>query len=176
MTRDIRFPALLLAIPAMLACSLLQAGAEPEGVVIELAEDISPAPDSFSLVELHPPQGDLSALLAAHAGLAAEAGRRPFVEFSAEWCPSCRLLDRGLEDARMIDAFRGTYILRLDIDEWKSRLSRAGFFVVGVPVFFEVDETGDPTGRNLTGAAWGPDVPENMAPVLREFFRGAGEE
>jgi hypothetical protein len=31
---------------------------------------------------------------------------------------------------------------------------------------------GLPTGRVLTGAAWGEDVVENMAPVLGEFFAG----
>jgi thiol:disulfide interchange protein len=138
-----------------------------------IASDVSPAPDVFSVVEPAPPQGDLNALLTAHAERAAELDRRPFVEFTAEWCPSCVLLEQSLEDERMIEAFRGTYIIRLDIDEWKSRLSRTDFMVVGVPAFFEVDDNGQSTGRTLTGAAWGPDVPENMAPVLQEFFQTA---
>jgi hypothetical protein len=159
---------------AILSCSLLakERGAPP--VVTEMASDVSPAPDIFSVVELIPPQGDLNALLTVHAERAAELDRRPFVEFTAEWCPSCVLLEQSLEDERMTEAFRGIYIIRLDIDEWKSRLARTDFIVVGVPAFFEVDGDGQPTGRTLTGAAWGPDVPENMAPVLQEFFQTAG--
>jgi thiol-disulfide isomerase/thioredoxin len=138
-----------------------------------MAEDVSPAPQAFSLVEVRPEQGDLVALLEAHAARAAELERRPFVEFSATWCPPCIALQRSLQDERMIEAFRGTYVIRLDIDEWEDHLAPAGFLVFGVPTFVEVDGDGRPTDRSLTGAAWGPDVPENMAPVLGEFFRGS---
>ena len=167
---------LSLAVLAVLSCSLLtkeEQTAAP-AVVTEIASDVSPAPESFSVVELRTPQGDLAALLAAHAERAGELERRPFVEFTAEWCPSCVLLEKSLEDERMIEAFQGTYIIRLDIDEWKSRLGRSDFVVVGVPAFFELDGDGRPTGRSLTGAAWGPDLPENMAPVLQAFFRPEG--
>jgi hypothetical protein len=70
----------------------------------------------------------------------------------------------------MIEAFRGIYLIRLDIDEWERSLPGSGFRVFGVPTFFEVDEKGLPTGRTLTGAAWGRDIVENMAPVLKQFF------
>ena len=170
------FWVLALAGVAVLACGLGGgANAEP-GRVDEIAADESPAPDAFSLVVLHPLQGDLPALLSAHAERAAEMDRRPFVEFTASWCPSCVLLERSLDDERMIEAFRGTYIMRMDIDEWKSRLGRTGFVVLGVPAFFEVGSGGEASGRSITGAAWGPDIPENMAPVLGEFFREGAEE
>jgi hypothetical protein len=71
----------------------------------------------------------------------------------------------------MVDAFQGTYIIRLDLDEWKGRLSDSGFLVPGVPMFFELGADGRQTGRILTGAAWGEDIPENMAPPLGEFFQ-----
>jgi thiol-disulfide isomerase/thioredoxin len=137
---------------------------------------LSPAPESFSLVTPHPDQGDLASLLAAYAGRAAELGRNPFVEFSAAWCPPCVALAENLDDPRIVEAFRGTYIIRLDYDEWKDRLSGTGFTVVGVPTFFELDGSGNPTGRIITGTAWGEDIPENMAPPLRAFFRGGSPE
>jgi thiol:disulfide interchange protein len=141
-----------------------------------VATDESPAPTSFTLVILHPSQGDLSSLLALHASLAAQLNRKPFVEFSADWCPPCQALAASLSDARMVEAFRGTYIIRLDLDEWKSKLARSGFTVLGVPTFFELDGDGRPSGRILTGAAWGEDIPENMAPPLKEFFQSASHE
>jgi thiol:disulfide interchange protein len=167
---------LALAGAAVVACSLGGGATAEAGRVDEIAADESPAPDAFSLVVLHPPQGDLPALLAAHAERAAEMERRPFVEFTASWCPSCVLLERSLDDERMIEAFRGTYIMRMDIDEWKSRLGRTDYVVLGVPAFFEVGTGGEASGRSITGAAWGPDIPENMAPVLREFFGEGAEE
>ena len=168
--RLIAFPAAALVV---LACSLAGGPTPGQGEVLEVATDESPVPDSFSLVILHPAQGDLTALLSAHAEIAAGLGRRPFVEFSADWCPSCVALAGSLQDERMVDAFQGTYIIRLDFDEWKSRLGGAGFVVLGVPTFFELDQEGGLTGRAFTGAAWGADVPENMAPILKEFFQGA---
>lgn len=41
----------------------------------------------------------------------------------------------------------GTYILQLDLDRWKSDLAGTGFNVRGIPIFFEVDASGKPTGR-----------------------------
>jgi len=138
--------------------------------------DESPAPDSFTLVTLHASQGDLQPLLEAHADLAAGLQRKPFVEFSAEWCPPCKALAASLSDPRMVEALRGTYIIRLDLDEWKSQLSRSGFNVLGVPVFFELDPDGHPSGRTISGGAWGEDIPENMAPPLKAFFKGASNQ
>lgn len=156
----------------LLACSLLMAPEAVDSQVVEIGVDQSPAPDSFTLILPHPSQGDLRALLAAHAQLADEQDRRPFVEFSAEWCPPCIRLAESLTDPRMVEAFRGVYLVRLDLDEWKSRLGTTDFIVLGVPTFFELGPDGGSTGRTITGAAWGADIPENMAPVLQEFFQG----
>jgi len=135
----------------------------------------SPSPEHFSMVAPHPRQGDLKTLLADHTQWAAQLGRSPCVEFSADWCPPCVALADSLAVPRMVEAFRGTYIVWLDYDEWKDLLSGTGFTVIGVPTFFELDGAGAPTGRLITGAAWGEDIPENMAPPLREFFPGASQ-
>jgi thiol:disulfide interchange protein len=166
----LRSLAFVIAVLAGLSCGSVGGATPATGAVNEMASDVSPAPESFSLVDLHPAEGDLPALLAAHAGQAATLERNPFVEFSATWCSSCAQLAHSLDDERMIEAFEGTYIIRLDLDEWKSRLSQTDFVVLGVPTFFEVDEEGRPTGRTITGAAWAENIPENMAPVLGEFF------
>jgi thiol:disulfide interchange protein len=167
----------LILLPAAVAlglgCSLLGRPGPSTETVVAIVTDVSPDPEAFSLVELHPSQGELSALLAAQATRATELGRRPFVEFSADWCPPCVALANSLSDQRMIEAFRGTYIVRLDLDEWQGRLSDSGFRVPGVPMFFELGGDGRPTGKILTGAAWNEDIPENMAPPLGEFFRAA---
>ncbi len=73
----------------------------------------------------------------------------------------------------MIDAFTGTYIIKLDFDYWNPKLSKTGFYVPGIPAFYEIDTDGKPTGRMITGAAWGEDIPENQAPPLKRFFNGA---
>ncbi|MBN1428975.1 MAG: hypothetical protein JXB07_11365 [Anaerolineae bacterium] len=132
----------------------------------------APGSDKFTLVRLEPSDGYLGDLLKVEAQKAQEAKQTPYVEFDADWCPPCRALSVSLSDERMIDAFEGTYIIRLDFDQWESALPKADFYVAGIPAFFEIDAEGKPTGRTITGAAWGEDIPENMAPPLKAFFRG----
>ena len=163
-------------IVTMLACSLLNS---PVPATEESADTATEEPSTgigFTVVTIHPSQGDLSSVLAFHAGQAAQLGQTPYAEFTAVWCPPCEALANSLTDDRMVDAFRGTYIIRVDIDEWKSQLHKAGFNVIGVPTFSELDENGRPSGRVITGAAWGEDIPENMAPPLKEFFQGSPQE
>lgn len=131
----------------------------------------SPAPDKFTLVQLERSDAALDSILKAEVEKAKEQGRHPYVEFYADWCPPCIALRKSLSDDRMVDAFSGTYIIQLDLDEWENELPEAGFDVPGIPIFFELDQDGKPTGRTISGGAWGEDIPENMAPPLKEFFQ-----
>ena len=131
----------------------------------------SPAPDHFTLVKVPNSNANLTSLLAAQAALAHQAGRRPFVDFYADWCGPCKSLEKNLGDPAMVAAFDGTYLIQLNLDEWKDRLPAAGFRVPGIPAFYAIDSQGKPTGRMITGAAWGEDIPANMAPPLQEFFQ-----
>jgi thiol-disulfide isomerase/thioredoxin len=126
----------------------------------------------FVTVELAPTQGDLVPLLRAEFGRARGKGLKPFVEFYADWCEPCRSLARSMSDARMIDAFTGTYIVKLNLDDWQDKLPPAGFMVKLIPSFYAFAEDGRPTGRVLTEKAWGRSVPANMAGPLKAFFQG----
>ncbi len=131
----------------------------------------SPAPDHFTLVKVPNSNANLTSLLAEQAALAQQAGRRPFVDFYADWCGPCKSLEKNLGDPAMVAAFDGTYLIQLNLDEWKDRLPAAGFRVPGIPAFYAINSQGKPTGRMITGAAWGEDIPANMAPPLQEFFQ-----
>ncbi|HEY7953678.1 MAG TPA: thioredoxin domain-containing protein [Polyangia bacterium] len=134
-----------------------------------LALAAQPAP--FTLEEITPAEGAFPAVLARELGRASAHHQTPFVWVSATWCGPCQKLKASLGDPRMKDAFSGTFIIHVDLDAWNAQLARAGFHVGGVPAFFALDAHGRPTGRTITGAAWQDDVPANMAPPLKAFFR-----
>lgn len=145
---------------------------------IAVGDTGSPRGDSLlQTVELTPAQGELKTLLKAQVAIAMARGLTPFVELGAPWCENCRLLDTSMHDARMIDAFRGTYLIRLDIDQWgKALLNSVGLSAdQGVPAIYAVDSSGHGVGQDITIglAAAIPDdwSPEKTAVALKGYFR-----
>jgi thiol-disulfide isomerase/thioredoxin len=134
--------------------------------------DESPAPDQFSVIAIGSGSAKLKDILQAEAQKALALGRDPYIEFYADWCPPCNAIKKNLGDPLMVEAFAGTYIIKLDTDVWGDKLSGLGIYVPGIPAFYELDENGKPTGRMITGAAWGEDIPANIAPPMKAFFEG----
>lgn len=147
---------------------------EPD-IIYELFDE-SPATEQFTVVRVGKTREKLLDILKVEAKKAFDSGRQPYVEFYADWCPPCNAIRESLGDERMIDAFTGTYIIKLDLDFWEIKLLGTGLNVNGIPAFFEIDSDGKPTGRTITGAAWGEDVPGNIAPPLKDFFNGGKSE
>jgi hypothetical protein len=128
--------------------------------------------DDFVIVHADRSQAP-SDIFAAAAVTAAARGMKPFVYATATWCGPCAKLNASMSDPRMKDAFRGTYVVKLDIDEFDEKvLGNLGMRVRAVPSFYELGADGTPTGRMLVGT-WKRDVPEDMAPMLKGFFRSA---
>lgn len=120
---------------------------------------------------LHPDdKTPLAARLEAAIAARDPATLVPVVYIGATWCGPCKAIKRYKDDPRMQAAFAGALVLELDSDEWPGAdLHALGLASDSVPVFFAVDAHGKGTGPRITGAAWGEDVPENMAPPLQRF-------
>ncbi len=131
-----------------------------------------PAPENFTIVELSPGDGELAGILRTECRKAGKLNRKPFVEFYADWCGASRQLRASLDDPLMEEAFNGTYLIWLNVDDWKERLAGTGMAVGVIPVFYALDDEGRPTGRKIDANAWGDNVPAVMAPVLKNFFDG----
>lgn len=123
---------------------------------------------SFELIPAD--KGPLPALLAAWHRKAVGAGRVPCVYLSASWCPPSVRLEKSLTDPRMQQAFRDVDAATFDVDVWASQLTDAGLVAHSVPIFFIIDADGRPVGPTITGAAWGENTVDNMAPPLERFF------
>ena len=129
----------------------------------------------FTEVRLHPTDGKLDEMLAAEAEKAVTAGLLPVVEFDADWCPPCQAINKHLEEKNelMLKAYDGTYIIKLDVDEWGWNNGKVEYFTVdAIPVYFKLDEQGKETGESIDGGAWNEDIPVNIAPVMDAFFHG----
>ena len=155
----------------LLACNFLFPPKETP--IPELEKKESAATNSMTIVRLHPSDGKLTDMLASEAKKAAELNQMPVVEFDATWCPPCQAIDKGIKEKNklVLDAYAGTYIIKLDVDEWGWRDSQLhDFDFDGIPVYFKLDADGRPTGETVDGNAWGENIPENFAPVMDKFF------
>jgi hypothetical protein len=114
----------------------------------------------------------LTALLREHTNAAELAKLRPFLEFGAAWCPPSRIFGDALEDPRMRSALAGVYLIRVDMDDFMNDSYVQELGPRSVPVFYELDAEGWPTGRTINGGAWGADTVENMSRTMSDFFAG----
>ena len=127
-------------------------------------------PVRSAFVQLKPASGELEKVLPAEVAKARAQQLAPYVEIGAEWCKPCKQLEASMNDPRMKDAFNGTYVIRLDVDDWAGSLSTFDLEPTVIPVVFEVDAHGKSTGRSINGNDWGATTAENVAPQLKAFF------
>ena len=174
---------ILLGLPIMLGCNFVLSGMQgrnptpvpsgtgPSHEAISIpASDTAPA-IFFVLERIHTGEGNLSSQLGLRAAEASKEGLSPFIEFDATWCPPCQAVNESItsRDPQTMQAFDGIFLIRADVDEWGMG-DGVNFKFDAIPVYFKLDENGQPSGDVIDGGAWGEDIPENFAPVLGEFF------
>lgn len=119
------------------------------------------------------PTRPIAGQLDEHAAIARALQLRPYVYLHADWCSPCQAIARNRSDPAMVEAYEGAYIIEIDIDEVsQDQLDSLGYEIGGIPAWYGVDTNGRFDGRLITGAAWGENIPANMAPPLRTFFAG----
>ena len=99
-----------------------------------------------------------------------EAKRKPVLFFTATWCKPCQEFKNSLNDPLMIDALKNSTLIMIDadIDAEKENISQT-YDVGSYPTFIRVNEKGSVI-KQTEGGAWDENIPQNMAPVLKEFM------
>ncbi len=115
----------------------------------------------------------IAAQLAAGATAAKAAGLEPYAYLHASWCGPCKAIAATREsDPMMQEAFAGTALLAIDIDDVAPAELASNHLPAGaIPVFYRLDAQGVATGDSIDGGAWGDNIPANMAPPLAAFFK-----
>jgi hypothetical protein len=146
---------------------------EPTETITPSKEPTATVDLGFTIVRVNPKDGDLNEQLAAEVAKAKNLGQDAYVEFDAAWCPCCQAIEDSLDEGNelMVDAFQGVYLVRADYDDWEKFLQGTGFEFDAIPIFYQLNDLGGPTGKWIDGDAWGKNNPENMAPVLKKFFQ-----
>jgi thiol-disulfide isomerase/thioredoxin len=161
-----------------LACNFLFPAAQRDGNPLPASPEpgsnqsaLTPSTEPFVIVRIDKSNGSLMTQLASEAQKADSLGLAPFLEFDATWCPPCAAIDKSIKakDPSTMQAFEGVYLIRADVDEWGSENGK-NFTFDAIPVYYQLDKSGRPTGAAIDGGAWNEDIPENFAPVLDEFF------
>ena len=127
--------------------------------------------EPFIIVRINKANGNMMTQLASQVQKADSLGLAPFIEFDATWCPPCQAIEKSIQakDPLTVQAFEGVYLIRADVDEWDSENGK-NFSFDAIPVYYQLDAGGNPSGAVIDGSAWNEDIPENFAPVLDEFF------
>ena len=112
--------------------------------------------------------GPLTEQLTVQAGKAIRAGKRPFVEMRAGWCPVCKRVDKHLLSRTMGEDLSDVVLIRIDTDVFGPELAPAGLTSKTIPALYELDRRGKPTDHWVNGHRWGAraDIPAK----LRAFF------
>jgi hypothetical protein len=127
--------------------------------------NLAPEGAGFTVVNIETWRGSYRDQLQAHLQRASALGQTPYLEFTAVWCGPCQAIERSYADTAVLRAFRGTYIMRLDIDRWAQVTGPQQSN--GIPKFILVDSIGRLTNRRMIGS---PTAAPQIAAAFEAFF------
>lgn len=113
----------------------------------------------------------LAAILERERAQATELKQRLVLFVVSSDCQPCNGVGVALRDARMQRALRGVRLVRVEGREFAVELERSGIPTDVVPGFALIHDDGR-TLDYVNGGEWDADIPENIAPVLRDFILG----
>jgi thiol-disulfide isomerase/thioredoxin len=110
-------------------------------------------------------------VMESHVSKANELNQDLYIQITATWCGPCKRLQASMPHKLMQEAFTGTYVVKLDADEWKEDFASINITIKAVPTFYLITDNGKASNYTVNGGAWAEDIPKNMAPVLKAYFK-----
>jgi thiol:disulfide interchange protein len=165
--RSRRFSAWLLILGMLASACTTDVGASPApasssasaapSVVVETPRPASPAPPAPTAATsspspdaawiLYDPELDAPAAIEAALADARSNGKRVLIDFGADWCPDCHVLDSFFEDPRAKAILDASYhVVRVDVGFFDKNLETAekygNVIGVGIPSVVILDADG----------------------------------
>jgi hypothetical protein len=116
--------------------------------------------------------GGLKTQLAEITKTASAKNRTVILQTYIRSSRECAEVAAALPDPRMQRALANVTLVRVDIDTFESELRAMRVDTEEVPWFYKLDSAARATDA-ISADEWDANVPENMAPVLGNFARGA---
>ena len=126
---------------------------------------------SLDVVDLEP-NGVLKTQLADISRTAASKGRTVILQTYVRSSKECAEVAAALPDPRMQRALANVTLVRVDIETFEDELKAMRVDTEAAPWFYKLNGSAMPTDA-ISADEWDANIPENMAPVLGEFARGA---
>lgn len=155
-------------VPAPLIGRVPQPDALPQGSVPQQTATHEIGQVTVVVVGVKEPS--LRAALIREMAEARATGREVLAMTTQDSCDPCDGVLKSIADPRMQTAFSKTRLVVVDADVFKDDLDK--LHIQGrMPGFYLL--AADATPRDgIDGGEWGPDIAENIAPVLGPFVRG----
>jgi hypothetical protein len=126
---------------------------------------------SLDVVDLEA-NANLDKQLAVITKTAAGKGRTVILQTYVRSSKECAEVAAALPDPRMQRALANVTLVRVDIDTFEEELKAMRVDTEAAPWFYKLDGSAHPTDA-ISADEWDANIPENMAPVLGDFARGA---
>ena len=126
---------------------------------------------SLDVVDLDT-KAKLKTQIAAIAKAASDKNRTVMLQTYVRSSKECAEVAAALPDTRMQRALTNVTLIRVDVDAFEAELRAMRVETGSAPWFYKLDENARPTDA-ISADEWDANIPENMAPVLGDFARGA---
>jgi thiol-disulfide isomerase/thioredoxin len=134
------------------------------------APDPAPAKEEQRVTLVHPPSGEIPAIVQGEEERATSAGRRLVVYVGATWCEPCQRFHHALENGELDGALPKLTLIEFDADRDSHRLRSAGYNSRFIPLFVLPNPDGTASDKRVEGGIKGDGAVSFVTGKLKELL------